>query len=51
MTHIKNPLRFIFDTSSDVVINGNVSNLSLDGLEFVVCGHNETDLMHIHVMH
>ena len=43
MSHIKNPLRFIFSTSSDVVISGSVSNLSLDGFDFIVCSHNETD--------
>ena len=43
LRHVKSPIRFIFHTSSDVVINGSVSNLSLDGLDFLVTGHNESD--------
>ena len=43
LDHVKNPIRFIFETSSDIVINGSVNNLSLDGIDFIVCGHNETD--------
>ena len=43
LRHIKNPLRFIFETSSDVVITGSSSNLSLDGIDFIVAGHNEAE--------
>ena len=43
MTHVKNPIRFTFETSSDVVIDGSASNLSLDGIDFFVCGYNESE--------
>ena len=43
MSHVSSPLRFTFETSSDIVINGSVSNLSLDALDFIVSGHAEAD--------
>ena len=42
MSHC-NPLRFRFECSNDIVINGSVSNISLDNIELVVCSHNESD--------
>lgn len=40
--HIKNPLRFRFQCSNDVVIDGSASNLSLDNIEILVTSHKES---------
>ena len=42
MSHSDN-LRFRFDCSNDIVINGSVSNVSLDNIELIVSAHNESD--------
>ena len=42
MHHISNPIRFTYETSSDIVINGDASNLSLDGIDFFITGYNES---------
>ena len=42
LTHLKNPLRVRFECSNDVVLDGSVSNLSLDNIELLVCGHQES---------
>ena len=42
LSHLKNPLRLRFECSNDVVIDGSVNNLSLDNIELLVCGHQES---------
>ena len=41
MSHVKNPIRFTFSTSSDVCISGSANNLSLDGIDYFVSSHHE----------
>ena len=43
MSHIANPIRFKFYASSSAVIDGSVANLSLDNMEMLVSGHQESD--------
>jgi hypothetical protein len=40
--HVKNPLRFRFECSNDIVLDGSVNNLSLDNIELIVKAHNES---------
>ena len=41
--HIKNDIRFRFECSNSVVIDGSASNISLDSFDFLISSHLEVD--------
>lgn len=41
--HIKNDIRFRFECSNSVVIDGSASNLSLDAFDFLISSHSEEE--------
>ena len=41
--HIRNDIRFRFECSNAIVIDGSASNLSLDAFDFLVYSHQEAD--------